>query len=448
VRLGDILAGVPGAGDPGFLRIRLARLPAHTCTPPFFDSSDESMDRIMRDTITRLVLVGTLLTPFTFAQDAAKKQQPEGYQFTTVSDALATPVANQQRAGTCWSYASGGMVEAEMLRMGKPPVDLSEMYVVRMSYEEKARRYVRMHGTCNFGGGGAVNDTFDVIKKYGAMPESAYAGLNYGTDVHTHGEMDEVLKAYLDGVIKNKNRKLSTAWFKGYQGILDAYLGSVPASFEFKGRNYTARTFADEVVGINPDDYVFFSSFTHHPFYEEFVLEVPDNWTWTSFWNVPMESMTDIIKHSLKKGYAVTWASDVSEKGFASKHGVAVVPQNDIAEMAGTERLKWEKMDKAERDKMLYSFAQPMPEKVITQKMRQEAFDNYQTTDDHGMVITGLAKDQNGTAYFRVKNSWGSYNKYKGHFFASEAFVKYKTLSWGVHKDAVPQGLREKLGID
>ncbi|MCK5940484.1 MAG: aminopeptidase, partial [Planctomycetes bacterium] len=199
----------------------------------------------MRYATTRLLLLALLAAPVAVAQEA--RPEPEGYRFTVVHDVQATPVANQQRAGTCWSYASGGLVEAEMLRMGKPPVNLSEMFVVRMSYEEKARRYVRMHGTCNFGGGGAVNDTFDVLAKYGAVPESAYRGLDYGTDVHTHGELDEVLKAYLDGVIKNKNRQLSTAWFRGFQGILDAYLGPVPSSFEWKGRNYTPRSFADEV---------------------------------------------------------------------------------------------------------------------------------------------------------------------------------------------------------
>lgn len=401
----------------------------------------------MRETTTNLLLVSLLLTPFAIAQEAAK-EQPEGYRFTMVSETPETPVDDQQRAGTCWSYASGGFVEAEMLRMGKPPVNLSEMFVVRMCYEEKAKRYVRMHGTCNFGGGGAVNDTFDVLAKYGAMPESAYAGLNYGTEVHTHGELDEVLKAYLDGVIKNKNRQLSTAWFEGYQGILDAYLGPVPASFDWKGRSYTPRSFADEVVGVDANDYVFFSSFTHHPFHQQFVLEVPDNWTWTRYWNVPLDAMTEMFENSIRKGYAITWASDVSEKGFSSKRGVAVVPETDVAEMADTERLKWEQMDEKERSKLLNTFACPMPEKAITQELRQAAFDNYQTTDDHGMVITGLAEDQNGTKYFRVKNSWGTdYNEYGGHFYASEAFVKYKTLSWGVHKDAIPEALREKLDI-
>jgi bleomycin hydrolase len=327
-------------------------------------------------------------------------------------------------------------------------VNLSEMFVVRMCYEEKAWNYVRMHGSCHFAGGGALNDAFNVLADHGAMPESAYTGLQYGTDVHTHGELDTVLKDYLDGVIKNKNRKLSTAWFKGFKAILDAYLGPVPESFDWNGKRYTPRSFADEVVGLDPDDYVFFSSYTHHPFYEPFVLEVPDNWTWSRYWNVPMDEMMMIIENSVRSGYSVTWASDVSEQGFASKHGVAVVPTNDVADMADTERLKWESMDEAEREKLLYSFARPMPEKTITQAMRQEAFDSYQTTDDHGMVITGLATDQNGTRYFRVKNSWGAdYNKYGGYFYASEAFVKYKTMSWGVHKDAVPASVKEKLGM-
>ncbi|MCA8973535.1 MAG: aminopeptidase [Planctomycetes bacterium] len=398
------------------------------------------------------VLSALLLTQLAFPQEPgsgkAEQPAPEGYDFTQVCEVSATPVPNQQRAGTCWSYSSVSMMEAEMLRMGKPPMNLSEMFVVRMCYEEKAKNYVRMHGTCNFGGGGAVNDAFDVLANYGAMPESEYTGLHYGTEVHTHGELDEVLKDYLDGVIKNKNRQLSTAWLEGFKGILDAYLGPVPQSFDWNGKSYTPRSFADEVVGLDARDYVFFTSFTHHPFGQSFVLEVPDNWTWSRYWNVPLDEMIAMIDGSLQAGYSVVWASDVSEKGFASKRGVAVVPQTDPAEMADTERLKWESMDKAERDKLLQSFAAPMPEKTITQELRQQAFDNYQTTDDHGMLLTGLAKDQNGTKYYHVKNSWGTdYNAFKGYFYASESFVRYKTMSWGVHRDAVPAELKEKLGI-
>ncbi len=384
------------------------------------------------------------LTAVAFAQD--KKE--EGYKFTFIKEVKCSPVKNQQRAGTCWSYATMGMVEAEMIRMGNKAVDLSEMFVVRKCYEEKAKIYVRMHGDYHFAGGGAVNDVFEVIKKYGAMPEEAYKGLNYGTEVHTHGELDAVLKSYLDAVIKNRNRKLSTAWFKGYTAILDAYLGEVPEEFEWEGKKYTARSFADKVVKINPDDYYYFTSYTHHPFYTKFALEVPDNWTWSRFYNVPIDQLMNMFNNSIEKGFTISWASDVSEKGFSSRNGVAIVPESDIAEMADSERLKWEKMDKKERNKMLYSFNKPVPEKKITQEMRQKAFDNYQTTDDHGMLLTGLAKDQNGKKYFYVKNSWGTdYNDYKGYFYASEPFVKYKTMSAAVHKDVIPKELKQKLKI-
>ena len=377
-----------------------------------------------------------------------KTDEPEGYKFTMLKEVRSSAVDNQQRAGTCWSYSSMGLVEAEMIRMGREAVDLSELFVVRLSFEEKAWNYVRMHGEYNFGGGGAVNDVFNVYRNFGMVPEEVYQGLNYGTTVHTHGEIEEVLKNYLNGVIANKNTSLSTAWFKGFTGILDAYFGPVPEKFTWKGKEYTPRSFADQVVGINPDDYLFFTSFTHHPFYQNFVLEVPDNWTWSPYWNVPMDEMLQIFNYSIEQGYALVWASDVSEKGFSSKNGVAVVPEEDIAEMSGEERLKWEPMDKKELEKMLYSFEKPMPEKKITQEMRQQSFDNYQTTDDHGMVMTGKAVDQNGTNYFYIKNSWGTdYNNLGGYFYASEAFVKYKTLSFGVHKDAVPKVIKKRLGL-
>jgi len=377
-----------------------------------------------------------------------KTGEPEGYKFTMVKEVRSSAVDNQQRAGTCWSYSSMGLVEAEMIRMGREAVDLSELFVVRLSFEEKAWNYVRMHGEYNFGGGGAVNDVFNVYRNFGMVPEEVYQGLNYGTTVHTHGEIEEVLKNYLDGVIANKNTSLSTAWFKGFKGILDAYFGPVPEKFTWEGKEYTPRSFADQVVGINPGDYLFFTSFTHHSFYQPFVLEVPDNWTWSPYWNVPMDEMLQIFNYSIDQGYSIVWASDISEKGFSSKNGVAVVPEEEIAEMSGEERLKWEAMDKKELEKMLYSFEKPMPEKKITQEMRQQAFDNYQTTDDHGMVMTGKAVDQNGTNYFYIKNSWGTdYNNLGGYFYASEAFVKYKTLSFGVHKDAVPKEIKKRLGL-
>lgn len=376
------------------------------------------------------------------------KIEKEGYLFTTVKNIECSPVNNQQRAGTCWSYSSVGMIEAEMIRNGKQIIDLSEMFIVRKSYEEKAWNYIRMHGEYNFSGGGAVNDAFNVLKNYGAIPQEIYSGLNYGTEVHTHGELDAVLKNYLDAVLENKNRKLSTAWFNGFKGILDAYLGKVPEEFEWEGKTYTPRTFADKCIGINPDNYFFFTSYTHHPLYSKFVLEVPDNWTWSLYYNVSIDDMIDMFDYSINNGYSVVWASDISEKGFSSKNGIAIVPETDIEEMDGEERLKWETMDKEELENQLFSFEKPGPEKTITQEMRQEAFDNYQTTDDHGMVLTGISKDQNGTKYYFVKNSWGTeYNDYGGYFYASESFIRYKTMSWGMHKDAIPKEIKKKLGI-
>jgi len=370
------------------------------------------------------------------------------YQFTMVKSIECSPVNNQQRAGTCWSYSAIGAVEAEMLRLGKPYVNLSELFVVRKMYEEKALNYVRMHGEYNFGGGGAINDVFHCIKEYGAMPQDFYTGLNYGSDVHTHGELEEVLKSYLDAVIENKNKTLTTAWYNGFLGILDAYLGKVPETFVWEGKTYTPRSFADEVVGVNPNDYYYFTSFTHHPFYDRFVLEVPDNWTWTSYINLPLDELMSMIDNSIDKGYAIVWASDVSERGFSSSNGVAVVPEDNIEVLNGEERLKWEGMSKKERDSRIYSFQSPVPEKKIDQKVRQEAFDNYETTDDHGMVIAGIANDQNGTKYYYIKNSWGTtYNDYGGYFYASDSFVRYKTLSIAVHKDAIPKELRKKLNI-
>lgn len=396
------------------------------------------------------VAVGVMFSANISAQEETKEEEkkPEGYQFTDVNVVKSTSAKDQNRAGTCWSYSTLGLVEAEMIRLEKEEVDLSEMFVVRYTYIDKAIKYVRMHGTVNFGGGGAVNDPIDVIKKYGMVPEENYKGLSYGMDNHVHGEMDNILKAYLDAVIKNKNKKLSTAWLEGYKGILDAYLGKTPETFTYNGKEYTPKTFAKDVVGINPDDYVYLTSYTHHPFYKPFAIEVQDNWSWSDYYNLPIDKLMDVFTNAIETGYTIGWASDISEKGFSFKKGVAVVPEDDIKEMADSERTKWEALSKKELKKMLFSFDEPKTERKITQEIRQEAFDNYQTTDDHGMLITGVAKDQNDTKYFKVKNSWGTdHNDYKGFFYASETFVKYKTMSIVLHKDALPKSIAKKLGL-
>jgi bleomycin hydrolase len=391
-----------------------------------------------------LLLVAIFSIGLTYAQEEEKKN---AYEFTTVKEVKSGQVENQYRSGTCWSFSTLSFIESEIIRNGGDVLDLSEMWVVKKVYSDKADRHVRMHGHFNFGGGGALNDAFDVMKKYGLLPESAFEGLQYGEDNHVHGELDNILKEYVEAVIENKNRKLSTAWLNGLNGILDAYLGEDPTEFEYNGKTYTPQSFTEEVVGLNADDYVYLSSFTHHPFYKPFILEVPDNWSWASFYNVKIDELIQVMDNAIDKGYSIGWASDVSEKGFSWRNGVAIVPETEVEELAGSEKEKWEKMTEKERKSMLYSFEEIVPEKKITQEMRQEGFDNYQTTDDHGMHIVGIAKDQKGNEYYKVKNSWDDKNIYKGYFYVSKPFVKYKTMSIVVHKDALPKDIKKKLNL-
>ena len=380
------------------------------------------------------------------AQDA-KSNQPKGYQFTDIKRLPATSVKDQARAGTCWSWSGISFFESEMIRMGKEPIDLSAMYIVRHAYSDKATKFVRLHVSMNFAVGGAFCDVMHVIKNYGIVPMDVYKGLNYGEPNHAFGEIDDVLAGYVNAVIKNSNKKLSTAWKKGFDGILDAYLGEEPEKFEYKGKEYTPRTFADEVVGLNMDDYVSLTSFTHHPFYSQFAIEVPDNWLWGMSYNLPIDELAQVMSNAIDNGYTFAWASDVSERGFqTSQPGVAVVPTTDTKEMSGAEIAKWEAMPKGNQTPDAFRQG-PAPEKEITQEMRQQEFDNYLTTDDHGMHVIGKAKDQNGTVYYIVKNSWNQYNKFGGYFYASEPFMKYKTMNIIVHKNAIPKDIRKKLGI-
>ena len=380
------------------------------------------------------------------AQDA-KSNQPKGYQFTDIKRLPATSVKDQARAGTCWSWSGISFFESEMIRMGKEPIDLSAMYIVRHAYSDKATKFVRLHGSMNFAVGGAFCDVMHVIKNYGIVPMDVYKGLNYGEPNHAFGEIDDVLAGYVNAVIKNSNKKLSTAWKKGFDGILDAYLGEEPEKFEYKGKEYTPRTFADEVVGLNMDDYVSLTSFTHHPFYSQFAIEVPDNWLWGMSYNLPIDELAQVMSNAIDNGYTFAWASDVSERGFqTSQPGLAVVPTTDTKEMSGAEIAKWEAMPKGNQTPDAFRQG-PAPEKEITQEMRQQEFDNYLTTDDHGMHVIGKAKDQNGTVYYIVKNSWNQYNKFGGYFYASEPFMKYKTMNIIVHKNAIPKDIRKKLGI-
>ncbi len=342
----------------------------------------------------------------------------KGYVFEDVIRLPTTSVKDQYASGTCWSFSGISFLESEMARVGvdlKNVPDISEMYVVRKCYEGKAEKYVRMHGLLNFGAGGSFYDVLWSMKEFGMVPEDVYRGLNYGKDKHNHSELDAVLKSYVEALKDNKG--LTTAWLEGFKGILDAYLGKEPTSFEYKGKNYTPKSFVKDVMKLNPDDYVSITSYTHHPFFAPFALEIQDNWQWSVSYNVPIKDMVRIADNALKNDFSIAWGADVSEVYFSHRDGVAVVPDLEMKELARTERSRWESVDK---DK--YNLSEPGKEKTITQEMRQTAYNNFQTTDDHGLHIVGLAKDQNGTEYYIVKNSWNTDNPYDGYVYVSKAF--------------------------
>lgn len=359
--------------------------------------------------------------------DSAKKK----FEFKNIIDLDNTSVKNQGSSGTCWSYSTNSFLESEMIRMGKKPVDIAEIFTARCVYKEKAENYVRMHGEYSYGDGGACHDVINMYAKYGAMPQSVYSGLNYGTDKNRFGEMQGMLKGMLNVVVKNPNKKITPNWKKAFDAVLDVYLGEVPETFTYEGKLYTPKTFAKAVVGINPNDYMEFSSFSYQPYYQRTMLWVPDNWSLDKVYNVPFNDIITIIDNAVKKGYTVAWATDVSEKYFSWKNGVAFVPEND-----------WADMEKEEREDL---FNGPKPEREITEEMRQEAFDNYTTTDDHGMHIVGMAEDQNGKEYYIVKNSWGEKNDYEGYIYVTKAYVQYKTTAFLLHKGGVPTNIINKF---
>ncbi|MDR0205683.1 MAG: C1 family peptidase [Bacteroidales bacterium] len=394
-----------------------------------------------------IALIAIFLAPC-FAQET-NKEKPEGYILTPTKEIKYTPVKNQNRSGTCWSFSGIGFLECELIRKGRGEFDLSDMWIVKQAYREKADKYVRMHGNWSFAGGGAFFDVFAMIDKFGIMPTEVFKGTEYGEEMHVHGELDALLKAYVDVIIKNPNKRLSTAWKKGYDAIVDAYLGKDPEKFIYAGKEYTPKSFAT-FLGLNMKDYISITSFTHHPFYTQFALEIPDNWLMETSYNLPLDEMMKVINNAINNGYSVAWGADVSEKGFNWRKGIAVMPEKDVESLDGSDRARWENLSQGEKDDELYKFDKPGKEKKITQEIRQIAFDNYTTTDDHGMVLVGKATDQNGTPYFIVKNSWGvdSRNPYKGFLYASEPFLEMQTINIVVHKDAIPADIKKKLGIN
>ncbi len=396
--------------------------------------------------MNKLFIIAALAVS-SLAVSAEKKDTTavDTFRFTTIKENKITPIKNQASTGTCWSFSTIGFFESELLRMGKPEVDLSEMFVVHHSYSDKADNYVRRHAAANFAEGGSFYDVLYVLKNYGMVPDSLMNGYNYGEEKHRHGELDALTKAYVDVIVSNPNRKLSTAWKTGFDGILDAYLGKVPTEFTVKGKKYTPLTYVQS-LGLNADDYISLTSFTHHPFYSSFNIEIPDNWRDEPSYNLPLDEFMTVFDNAINNGYCIAWGSDVSEKGF-SRDGVGVDPEIKLTNFAGSDQAKWVGISQKEMEEKIYKLNGPQQEVKVTQELRQKDFDNYLTTDDHGMVIYGIAKDQNGTKYYLVKNSWGTDSKYKGIWYVSETFVRHKTINIVVNKNAVPKEILKKLGI-
>lgn len=367
------------------------------------------------------------------AQETRTNKKESHLVFSDVHEAKCTSVKDQYHSGTCWIFSTESFLESEFMRMGKGQVDLSEMWIVRAGYIEKAKHYMHLMGKAQFGPGGEPMDVINLAAQYGLMTQEAYPGMPAGEDKIRHGEMDAVLKAILDAQLTLEEGKLNPNWLNAFIGALDGYLGVPPASFMYNGKSYTPQTFST-FMGFKPQDYVSVTSFMYHPFYTQFPLEIPDNWAWSPSYNVTVDDMTSIADNATANGYTVEWGTDVSEKYFSHKNGLAVVPEKE-----------WDVMRQGERDS---AWSYPLQERKITDLMRQQAYDDLSTQDDHGMQITGQCKDQTGKKYFIVKNSWGSEtNEAGGYIYVSYAYFQYKTTSVLVHKSAVPKDLAAKMGI-
>lgn len=378
---------------------------------------------------------------------AQEKNADTAYVFETVAEIPVTSVKDQHRSGTCWAFGAISFLEAEALRITGTEADLSEMYIVRNAYAEKGLKYVRLHGSSNFGGGGQAHDVTNVVRTHGLLPETDYPGLEIGEEKHNHGEMDAVLKAFLDAVVKRRGGKLTPVWHDAYLAILDTYLGKVPESIEFNGTTSGPEEYAS-ALGLDPENYVEFTSYSIYPMYEKVLLEIPDNWSDDLYYNIPVDEMVELMKHAMDKGYSVCWDGDVSDRGFSHKNGLAILPEKDVESLSGTERSRWENLSESERSRELYNFEKPGNEKKVDQAMRQEYFDNYTATDDHLMHMTGIMKDQHGTHYFVTKNSWDDDSNEKGgYLYISEPYFRLNTIAIMVHKDAVPAKLARKLGL-
>ena len=373
--------------------------------------------------------------------------QSEAPTFTVVKENRITSIKDQHRSGTCWSYSGLGFFEAELLRMGKGEFDLCESFVVEHTYMDRADRAVRTHGDVSFSNGGSFYDVLYALKKYGIVPEGTmpFPGSLYGDSLFNFQELDPIMNGYVKSIAKSEAKKIPLTWKKEFAFILENYFGAYPKEFEYEGKTYTPESFRD-MLGLNLDDYVSLTSYTHEPFYDKFILEIQDNWRWASSYNLPLDEFMEVMESAVKNGYTFAWGADVSENGF-SREGIAVCPDLKKAkDTDGSDYVRWFGNTGGINNRAAYT-ARPWPEITVTQEMRQEAYDNWETTDDHGMLIYGIAKDQNGKEYFMVKNSWGTDYKYNGVWYASKAFVAYKTMNILIHKDAIPKTIAKKLGI-
>ena len=380
---------------------------------------------------------------------AALQAQESGYQFTTVASQKATPVKNQASTGTCWCFAATSFMESELLRMGKGEYDLSEMFIVRQKYWNQLEDNYYRRGNGNVGQGSLSHTWKNAFKQVGIVPEEVYHGINYDSDRHNHNEMVSYINALGSTAVKKRHR--SPEYYKLVNHLFDTWLGELPDKFTYQGKEYTAQTFAAS-LGLNMDDYVELTSFTHKPYYEMFAPEVPDNWENERMYNLPLDELMQVTDHALMNGYTVCWDGDVSEKGFSFKNGVAINPVlKKVEDLSGTDRARFEKLNREEQKEMLeeaFKFEKPCPEVKVTPEVRQAGYESFKTTDDHLMHLTGIVKDQNGTKYYITKNSWGTErNKFGGYLNMSESYVRAKTVNIMVHKDALPKDIKKKLGI-
>ncbi len=393
------------------------------------------------------LIVCTILPVSAQKKNATSKQPKEnkGYVFTPVVDLKATSVKNQSATGTCWCFATTSFVESELIRMGKGEFDLSEMFIVRQNYIDRLKDNYLRRGKGNLGPGSLSHDWMRIFTEYGIVPDEIYPGLNYGSKTHNHSELQAFINAVAEVPVKRKNE--SKQYEEIVNAILDTYLGDYPATFTYKGVEYSPESFA-ESLDINPADYVQVTSFTHFPFYTQGILEIPDNWAMERFYNVPLDELIEIMDYSMNNGYTVNWDGDVSESGFSHKNGYAVLPANESGNRdAATDRARFERAAD-QRSASTEDILSPGPEINVTPEIRQQGYENFTTTDDHLMHLTGIVKDQNGTKYYKTKNSWGTdRNAFGGYLNMSESFVKAKTIFIMVHKDAIPPAIRTKLGI-